>query len=61
MGGVDVRARRERVALVLLAATIAIPAFALRRWWVEDAAISFSYARNLANGDGLVPFVGGRQ
>ncbi len=28
-------------------------------WWIEDAAISFAYARNWVDGYGLVPFVGG--
>lgn len=28
-------------------------------WYIEDSAISFAYARNWVNGDGLVPWVGG--
>ncbi len=28
-------------------------------WWIEDAAISFAYARNWVDGYGLVPYVGG--
>ena len=28
-------------------------------WYIEDAAISFAYARNWVDGYGLVPFVGG--
>jgi hypothetical protein len=28
-------------------------------WYIEDAAISFAYARHLAHGEGLVPFPGG--
>jgi hypothetical protein len=34
---------------------------ALWEWYIEDAAISFAYARNWANGDGLVAFVGGER
>jgi hypothetical protein len=30
-------------------------------WYIEDAAISFAYARNLATGEGLVPFIGGER
>lgn len=30
-------------------------------WFIEDAAISFAYARNLAWGEGLVPFPGGER
>ena len=30
-------------------------------FFVEDAGISFSYAKNLAHGDGLVPYVGGER
>ncbi len=33
----------------------------LWEWYIEDAAISFAYARNWANGDGLVAFVGGER
>lgn len=30
-------------------------------WYIEDAAISFSYARNLVEGEGLVPYPGGER
>ncbi len=30
-------------------------------WYIEDAAISFAYARNLWNGDGLVANIGGER
>ena len=30
-------------------------------WFIEDAAISFAYARNLAEGEGLVNFPGGER
>ncbi len=42
-------------ALALLTVGLELP---LRGWWVEDAAIAFSYARNVALGEGLVPFPG---
>jgi len=30
-------------------------------WYIEDAAISFSFARNFANGEGFVTYVGGER
>jgi tetratricopeptide (TPR) repeat protein len=33
----------------------------LHDWYIEDAAISFAYSRNLALGEGLVPFIGGER
>jgi branched-subunit amino acid ABC-type transport system permease component len=30
-----------------------------RNWFIEDAGISFAYARNFIHGHGLVPYVGG--
>src|SRR5690606_1062934 len=33
----------------------------LWEWYVEDAAISFAFARNWAAGDGLVAFPGGER
>ena len=30
-------------------------------WWIEDAGISFAFARNLAEGHGLVAFPGGER
>lgn len=51
----------ERIQLAACASLLLIPAFLLRGWWVEDAAIAFAYARNLAQGDGLVTFVGGER
>jgi len=35
--------------------------YRLWEWYIEDAAISFAYARNLAAGDGLVSFIGGER
>lgn len=54
----DRTTRQILTALALVAALLQLP---LYDWWVEDAAIAFSYARNLGNGDGLVPFAGGER
>ena len=32
-----------------------------RNWFIEDAGISFAYARNFIHGHGLVPYVGGER
>jgi hypothetical protein len=32
-----------------------------RNWFIEDAGISFAYARNFIQGHGLVPYVGGER
>ena len=47
--------------LAVLTAYTAVPAVIMRGWWVEDAAIAFAFARNLAVGDGLVAFPGGER
>ncbi len=48
--------------LVAAAAALAVAHQLLfRGWWIDDAAITFSYARNLVNGDGLVPWPGGER
>lgn len=49
------------VALVACAALHVALSAVLFDWFVEDAAISMSYARNLASGQGLVPFAGGER
>lgn len=58
------RSTRERVHLVLLLMAIS-GAIAHQSvvwyWYIEDSAISFSYARNLAFGDGLVVRPGGER
>ena len=50
---------RRRLLFALLVAALAVVAvsYQLRLWdWeVEDAAITFAYARSFAEGDGLVP------
>jgi hypothetical protein len=58
--------RRVRIAHALAVAVCACLAVAhqtalLWRWYIEDSAISFAYARNLANGWGLVPWAGGER
>ena len=50
---------RIHVAVVSLFTVAAIAHHCvLFYWYIEDAAISFAYAKHLAMGEGLVPFVG---
>ncbi len=50
------------VAVVVLATAAAIGHQAVMwNWFIEDAAISFAYAKHLAEGDGLVSWVGGER
>lgn len=49
------------VLLLLLTVGAVVHNAVLWTWFVEDAAISFAYARHLAMGEGLVPFVGGER
>jgi len=53
--------RTDALILLLLASLVLLPEILLRHWWVDDSAITFGFARNLANGDGLVPFPGGER
>lgn len=55
------RQRVHAVLLVWIVAGALIHQAVLWNWYVEDAAISFAYARNLAVGDGLVANVGGER
>ena len=55
------RAKVHLALLVLITAGAVAHHVVLWNWFVEDAAISFAYARNLAHGEGLVPFVGGER
>jgi hypothetical protein len=60
----EARSTRERVhvvALVLLSGLAVAHQAWLWHWYVEDAAISFTYSRNLAEGNGLVTWVGGER
>ncbi len=52
------RSAADRILLALLCAYVVGSAWLFRHWWVDDAAITFAYARNLAQGDGLVAFPG---
>lgn len=64
MRGAAALDRSTTVQAVTLLALCAVAVAHQARWWdwcIEDAAISYAYARNFANGDGLVPFVGGER
>ncbi len=53
---------RARLAVVAACAVAAVAHQATHwHWFIEDAAISFAYARNLIDGFGLVPFPGGER
>ena len=53
------RRRQVHVALVALFAALHVYfQMFYAGWWIEDAAITFTYSRNLVDGEGLVPFVG---
>jgi hypothetical protein len=47
--------------LAVLTAVGALLQLTLLGWFIEDAAISFAYARNAAMGEGFVTFVGGER
>lgn len=52
---------RERVHALVICGAVAIHLahqWAYRKWYLEDAAIVFAYARNLVEGHGLVPWPG---
>lgn len=53
--------RLEFGVLALLVVGTFVHQVVLANWYIEDAAISFAYARNLAHGEGLVPFPGGER
>jgi hypothetical protein len=58
----DAGERAQRVGL-LLAIAVYVAHYSIvfgiiQPFYIEDAGISFAYARNLVNGHGLVPFVG---
>ncbi|MFT5456222.1 MAG: hypothetical protein ACI9K2_002707 [Myxococcota bacterium] len=53
---------RTPVAVLAACAVVAVAHQAVHwDWFIEDAAISFAYARNLVAGEGLVPFPGGER
>lgn len=53
--------RSHRILLALCAAGVLLHQLPYADWYIEDAAISFAYARNLAGGEGLVPWPGGER
>jgi hypothetical protein len=57
------QARRtfHRIGLVVLTLVGALYPLVLYGWYIEDAAISFAFARNLAEGEGLVAWAGGER
>jgi len=56
-----VRARAHLLILLVLAVIAGLWPYWKWGWWIEDAGISFSFARNLAEGHGLVAFPGGER
>lgn len=52
---------RARAALLALGALAGLHVAAVGSWVVDDAAIAWAFARNWANGLGLVPFAGGER
>lgn len=55
----DDPARRQATLVGLSMALFLVHYAWYSHWFIEDAAISFAYARYLAEGEGLVPFAGG--
>ncbi len=55
------RARAHLLFLLVLTVLAGLWPYWKWGWWIEDAAISFSFARNLAEGHGLVAFPGGER
>jgi len=58
---VDPLAPATRLALVLCAIGLVAHQGLRAGWFIDDAAIGFAYARNLAEGHGLVPWPGGER
>ena len=50
-----------RAVILLAIAGVIGHQVAFYEWFIEDAAISFAYARNLASGEGLVAYAGGER
>ncbi|MFT4626681.1 MAG: hypothetical protein ACI8PZ_005359 [Myxococcota bacterium] len=53
--------RGQAAVLLLCMVAIGVHQFLLWDWFIDDAVISFAYARNLADGHGLVATVGGER
>jgi hypothetical protein len=59
--GWTLRDKLHAFALVIITAAAIGHQLGFYDWFIEDAAISFAYARNLADGEGLVAFAGGER
>jgi len=57
----SLRHRIHAVAVFLVMLGAVLHQFPHWFWFIEDAAISFSYAKNLADGEGLVANIGGER
>jgi len=57
----DSTPRAHWIALLLLAAVTALHQYQVWGWFIEDSAITFAFARNFADGEGLVPWPGGER
>lgn len=55
----DELGRRQAWAVALCMSLFLVHYFWYSHWYIEDAAISFSYARNLATGEGFASYPGG--
>ena len=53
--------RTQFVALLLIVIGALVHQLLLLHWYIEDAAISFTFARHLAEGEGLVAYPGGER
>src|SRR5687768_4230048 len=58
----DLQRRPSHLAVLVLCAVAVVLLQRLRwDWYIDDAAICFSYARNIAAGEGIVPWPGGER
>lgn len=53
--------RRAHIGLLSCIALMVLHQAMRWSWYIEDSGICFAYARNLATGEGLVPFPGGER
>jgi hypothetical protein len=61
LGGWSLRSKIHAVLLVVVMALVVVHHMPLWNWFIEDAAITFSFARNFATGEGLVALPGGER
>ncbi len=59
--GLEAEERRRSYGVVLCMALCLVHYALFSFWFIEDAAISFTYARHLADGEGLVAYPGGER